>query len=122
MTLRGLKNTVTCLLLAGALLPGQRPAASLRASVAGGVFVVNDATDADTRDSVLSLREAMNVAAGATGPFTPQERSQLGGCAFNAIGEITGGCGAGGDTITFSPPLTQIILTSNLPQIGRAHV
>lgn len=59
----------------------------------------------------------MNVAAGATGPFTPQERSQLGGCAFNAIGEITGGCGAGGDTITFSPPLTQIILSSNLPQI-----
>lgn len=117
MTLRGLKYILTCLLLAGTSIPGQRPAASLRASVAGGVFVVNDATDADTRDSALSLREAMNVAAGATGPFTPQERSQLGGCAFNAIGEITGGCGAGGDTITFSPPLTQIILSSNLPQI-----
>jgi parallel beta-helix repeat protein len=117
MTFRGLKTALACLLLAGALLPGQVSAPALKASVAGGAFVVNSDTDADVRDSVLSLREAMNVAAGATGPFTPQERSQLGGCAFNAGGTITGGCGAGGDTITFSPPLTQIILTSNLPQI-----
>lgn len=44
------------------------------------------------------------------------------GCTFNAGGMITGGCGAGGDTILFAPSLTEIVLNDNLPQIAKDGV
>jgi len=114
---RRLSNVWFCLLLVAAFFPIREAAASIRPLVAGGSLIVNDFTDADAWDGFLGLREAMDVANGVTDPFSPQERSQMTGCTFNASGVITGGCGAGGDTILFSPSLTQIVLTSNLPQI-----
>ena len=65
----------------------------------------------------------MGVAAGTlTGPFTAEERSQMSGCTFSAGGNITGGCGAGGDSIHFAPSLAQIILTARLPMITKDGV
>lgn len=107
-----------CLALMATAFPTQKAFASRRPWGVSGTLVVNDYSDADARDDFLSLREAMSVAAGTlTGPFTLPERAQLSGCTFNAAGVITGGCGSGGDTIQFAPSLTEIVLTSNLPQI-----
>ena len=107
-----------CLLLIAAFFPTQRAAASIRPLVAGGSLVVNDDSGSTGYDNFLSLFEAMGVVNGTyLGPFTAPERSQMTGCTFNASGLITGGCGAGGDTIRFAPSLTQIVLTSNLPMI-----
>ncbi len=122
MKARRLYHICICLLLLAAFFPTQGAAASIQPMVAGGFLLVNDYTDADARDGFLSLREAMGVANGVTGPFSPQERSQMTGCTFNAGGMITGGCGTGGDTIQFAPSLTQIVLTSNLPRIMKDGV
>ena len=98
MTYRRLMSCCVFLFLIGVLLPMQKAAASASRQplLAGGSLVVNGTTDADARDGFLSLREAMNVANGVTGPFSPQERSQMTGCTFNAGGMITGGCGRRG--------------------------
>jgi parallel beta-helix repeat protein len=118
MKARRLFDVWICLLLIAAFFPTQRAAASIRLLASGGSLVVNDATNATGYDNFLSLIEAMSVANGTfLGPFTVQERSQMTGCTFNASELITGGCGAGGDTILFAPSLTQIVLTSNLPMI-----
>ena len=124
MTYRCLMSCCVFLFLISGLLPIQKAVASgsRQLLLAGGSLVVNDYTDADARDGFLSLRESMSVANGATGPYSPQERSQMTGCTFNASGEITGGCGAGGDTILFAPSLTEIVLTSNLPKISKDGV
>ena len=118
MKSRRLFNGRFCLLLIVAFFSTQGASASLQPLLAGGSLVVNDATNTTGYDNFLSLFEAMSVANGTfRGPFTVQERSQMTGCTFNASELITGGCGAGGDTILFAPSLTQIVLTSNLPQI-----
>jgi parallel beta-helix repeat protein len=122
MKVRILFRSCICLLILTVFFPTLRAAASFQLHVTGGSLVVNDYTDADARDGFLSLREAMNVANGVTGPYSSQERGQMTGCTFNAGGMITGGCGAGGDTIQFAPSLTQIVLTSNLPQILKDEV
>jgi len=100
-----------------------KAAAPVQPRPAGGSLVVNDPSTRDVRDNFLSLYEAINVANGILiGPFTVPERSQMTGCTFNAGGMITGGCGAGGDTILFAPSLTEILLNDNLPQIAKEGV
>ncbi len=88
-----------------------------------GIFWVNNTADTDLIDSVLTLREAILVANGATiGPFTSAEQAMLTGCTFNTSGYITGGCGANiQDTIFFSSTLgfrPVITLGSPLPPIS----
>ncbi|RCK72704.1 MAG: hypothetical protein ANABAC_1238 [Anaerolineae bacterium] len=83
---------------------------------ASGNFVVNSSVDNSILDSVLTLREAIDVANGSlTGPFTAGEQAQLGGCTFDGSGMITGGCGGGVyDNITFDSSVTQIDLINIL--------
>ena len=107
-----------CFLLIEARFPARWEVTAAQPLAAGGTLLVNTASDTITSDSFLSLREAMSIAAGAlTGPFTLAERTQMTGCTFNSSGMITGGCGAGGDSILFAPNLTQIVLTARLPNI-----
>ncbi|MFZ5809452.1 MAG: beta strand repeat-containing protein [Chloroflexota bacterium] len=89
---------------------------------AGGAFVVNSSSDNSWVDSVLTLREAIDVANGTlTGPFTAGEQAQLGGCTFDGSGMITGGCGGGVyDNITFHSTVTQINLINTLPALTDA--
>jgi parallel beta-helix repeat protein len=88
---------------------------------ADGAFVVNTSGDTSSEDAYLSLREAMLVANGTlSGPFSDGEKTKLGGgCTWSGSTDnwwITGGCGAGFfDAITFSPTITQIVLSSQLP-------
>lgn len=83
---------------------------------ASGNFVVNSSADNSILDSVLTLREAIDVANGSlTGPFTAGEQAQLGGCTFDGSGMITGGCGGGVyDNITFHSSVAQIDLINIL--------
>jgi parallel beta-helix repeat protein len=94
-------------------------AGPLPARSAGG-FVVNSDADSLELDDYLTLREAIMSANGTlTGPFGAGERAQLGGCSFNDFGVISSGCGAGvPDAITFSPSITQVLLTSGLPPLA----
>jgi hypothetical protein len=120
---RRISNVWFCLLLIAAFFPTRGATASNRPLVAGASLVVNNDSGSTGYDNFLSLFEAMGVVNGTyLGPFTTLERSQMTGCTFNASGLITGGCGAGGDTIQFDPSLTQIILTSNLPMIMKDGV
>src|SRR5579859_120690 len=93
---------------------------------AGGSLTVTSTADTNTSDSGLTLREALLVARGGTGPSglnraaSAAEQAALGGCTFN-VGLITGGCGPGlANTIAFSSSLganPTITLASALPPI-----
>ncbi len=86
-------------------------------------FTVNSESDSASVTSALTLREAIRVADGLDlGPFTAGQRAQLAGCTFNSSHDITGGCGAGGDIISFASSITQIDLTSALPAITLPRV
>jgi len=81
-------------------------------------FTVNTNSDNDTADDYLSLREAMNIATNSNlRNYSVAERTQTSGCAFGALGNVTGGCNAGNSLIQFSPGLTHILLTSRLPTL-----
>ncbi len=101
---------------------------------AGGLFIVNGGGDDTTWDFALTLREAILVADGGTGPaglnrnVSDAEKTQLTGCTFAqdlsalpfSAWLITGGCGVGGDTIRFDPSVTQVSLTGPLPNLTAA--
>jgi hypothetical protein len=115
-------SVLICILLLTAFTPAPKSIASPLPPIAG-ILTVNTAADVITSDSFLSLREAMEVAAGTlTGPFTAGEQTQLAGCLFDFLGIIYSGCGAGLDKIVFAPNLTEIVLTSRLPQIIKDNV
>jgi hypothetical protein len=92
-----------------------------------GWFIVSSAGDDTNSDGSLTLREALLVAKGGTGPAglgratSAGEQALLGGCVFDGGGHITGGCGpAVNDTIVFSAGLgihPVITLTAALPAI-----
>lgn len=117
-------SAILCLLLTAFLSIPQATAAADIPQGTGGTLTVNTGSDTSTvGDNVLSLREAMNIANGSVlGPFSLAERLQMSGCTFDASGNITSGCGAGGDTIQFAPSLTQVQLTSRLPIINKIYV
>ena len=114
------------LMLAGALGGHAAPARA-----AGGLFIVNGGGDDTSWDFALTLREAILVADGGTGPgglnrnVSDAEKAQLTGCTFAqdlsalpfSAWLITGGCGAGGDIIRFDPTVTQVSLTGPLPNL-----
>jgi hypothetical protein len=97
------------------------------ASASGATFTVNSTADNTTADQVLTLREALLLSNGGTGPnglnrsLTDGEALQLSGCLLSGgFGSYTilGGCGAGmKDTIAFALPKCPcaIIPTSALP-------
>src|SRR5438876_1917619 len=96
---------------------------------AGGTFTVNGMGDNTTSNCCLTLREAILLAKGGTGPgglnrsLSAGEQSQVGGaCVVNGSGNITSGCGAGiTDAIVFDVGLglnATITLTSSLPAIA----
>ena len=113
-----LRVMLTALVLAALSVPWNAP----RVARANGAFVVNSSADSSLLDSVLTLREAIDVANGSlTGPFSAAEQAQLGGCVFDGSGMITGGCGAGVyDNITFDPSVTQVNLSNFLPYLTDA--
>jgi CSLREA domain-containing protein len=92
-----------------------------------GVFTVTSFADTNNSDSVLTLREALLVANGGTGPTglnrpaSAGEQAALGYCQFTA-GLITGGCGPGlSDKIFFASSLGVnpiVVLTASLPPIS----
>ena len=108
---------LVCGLVGAALLLGL--AVGRAAAPVNGGFTVNSDLDTNVRDQFLTLREAILIANGdLIGPFSTDERNQLGGCQFNDQGQITGGCGDQlPDEIGFDRSLT-IILTEELPPIG----
>jgi len=113
-----LRVALIALVLAALSVPWHAP----RVARANGAFVVNSSADSSLLDSVLTLREAIDVANGSlTGPFSAAEQAQLGGCIFDGSGMITGGCGGGVyDNITFDPSVTQVNLTDYLPYLADA--
>src|SRR3954453_16990582 len=110
------RNRLTGILVALVLMAGimQQPSAAH----ADGTFVVNSGADTNTRDSVLTLREAILVANGALNPatMTKAEQTQLGGCNF-ATSPVTSGVGDVFDRITFASGITQVSLRSSLPNL-----
>lgn len=77
-------STAAALLLAAALASyGYHPAQ------AAGSFTVNSSLDNNTKDSVLTLREAILVANGTlTNSLSAGEKAQLGGCTFTGSREL----------------------------------
>jgi parallel beta-helix repeat protein len=104
----------------GVLLTVDRAWANAAPAGAGGVITVNTSNDPMARDGVsMSFREAISITNGALkGPFTLAEKQQMAGCAFNASGLLTGGCGMGNDTIRFVPTLTNVLMAARPPAIG----
>ena len=104
-------------ILLGVFPAGTR--AALHAAPAGLSFIVNSEADTSYVDSVITLREAIQVSEGANiGPFTEAEKAQLGGCNFDASNKIISGCGSGvADAITFAPGIAKITLASVLPDL-----
>jgi parallel beta-helix repeat protein len=103
------------------------PKPAFAAPLAGGI-VVSSADDSNISDGVITLREALLIARGGTGPtglartLSNQERGLLTGCTFAGSGgdwSITGGCGAGiADTIGFTLTAGAVIApASALPPI-----
>jgi hypothetical protein len=123
MKIPNLLSVLLCVLLLAAILSPQ-PVSAAVLPLSGGTLTVNTSGDASTvGDNVLSLREAMNIANGSLlGPFSLAERLQMSGCTFDASGNITSGCGAGGDTIRFDPSMTQVLLSSRPPLINKDNV
>ena len=107
-----LRVALIALVLVTLSMPWNAP----RVARATGNFVVNSSGDTVATNDYLTLREAILVANGTlTGPFSPAERAQLGGCTFDGGGMITGGCGAGiFDNITFASSVTQVNLLGYL--------
>lgn len=72
-------------------------AAPVRASVtASPDILINSTLDISALDSVITLREALDIANGdLTGPFSVAEQAQLPGCAFSIGSIVAGSCGAG---------------------------
>jgi len=106
-------------LIACALVVLSMPWHAPRVARATGNFVVNSSADIATMDNFLTLREAILVSNGYTGPFSLAEQTQLGGCTFDGSGYITGGCGTGVfDNITFALSVTQVNLTGALPPLA----
>ena len=112
-----------------ALMLAQVTRAEPGAPQAGGTFTVNGTGDNSTSNCCLTLREAILLAKGGTGPgglnrsLSAGEQSQVGGaCVVNGSGNITSGCGAGiTDAIVFDVGLglnATITLTSSLPAIA----
>lgn len=99
---------LTLLLMLGSLLTAPVRAAT----TAGGTFIVDSTSDTNAKDGWLTLREAILIANGGTGPnglnrtLDSNERAQLQGCAFTGSTNnwtISDGCGQGKlDTIHFS--------------------
>lgn len=87
---------------------------------AAGTFTVNTTVDANTPDSVLSLREAVLASNGTVaGPWTAQERAQMSGCTFSGAGNITGGCGDGvRDTIVLPAGTYTVTLAGTIEGAG----
>ncbi len=106
---------------------GGASAAPMSEPTFGGTFTVNSGLDIDFYDSVLTLREAIEVSNGTLfTDLSDGEKAQLGGCTF--VGSpgswtITGGCGSGiADTIVFSGTLNTITLNSSpLPELTDAN-
>ena len=96
-------------------------------ALAGQTITVNSTADTDARDSVLTLREAMEVANGtlAPGSLTAPECAQIGG-AYGPPCTVAGGhIGASTtDTIVFAPAVfptgapATITLSSTLPAMS----
>lgn len=87
-----------------------------------GVITVTTSADPVIPDGIsMSFREALSITTGVwAGPFSLAEKNQMSGCFFNASSFLTGGCGAGNDTIVFSPTLTRALLLNTLPFIAPA--
>ncbi len=102
-----------------------------------GTLVVNSNADSNVCDDVLTLREAMLLGSGGNylgRPLTTGERSQISGatfasappplnCSFTAsYWSVTSGVGGGiADDIIFSTLVSNILLTSGLPNITWAE-
>jgi hypothetical protein len=102
-----------------------------------GTLTVNSNADSNICDDVLTLREAMLLGSGGNSlgrPLTTAERNQISGatfspappplnCAFTAsYWSVSGGLGGGiVDDITFSNGVTNILVTSGLPNITWAE-
>ncbi|HVE55979.1 MAG TPA: BACON domain-containing carbohydrate-binding protein, partial [Pyrinomonadaceae bacterium] len=106
-------------------------------TVRAGTLTVNTNADSNVCDSVLTLREAMLIGFGSNAlgrPLTTSERNQISGATF-AAAFPPAGCsitasywsitsGAGGaivDNIVFSTSVTNILITSGLPNITWAE-
>jgi hypothetical protein len=112
-------------LLAPALAVRPAQAAPSQDPASGGTITVNSNLSVNFPDTLITLREAILIANGGTGPtglnrpLLPPEMAQLSGCTFSS-GYITGGCGSGlPDTIVFTglTPGASIYLTSELPPV-----
>lgn len=111
-----MKNQLTKLIafIALIVLLSLTHTASAAPRATGGTFTVNTTLDAIQSDSTLSLREAILLSNGGTGPnglnhgLTDGEKAQTNGCTFSnnaAPWQISGGCGrALTDTIHFNIP------------------
>ena len=120
---------LSALLLAFASLgvSGPQPPAAQAAPQSGGTFTVTSAADDATSDASLSLREALLVVRGGTGPaglnrpVSPGEKAALAGCSFTGDNINPGSCGPGiANSIVFTGSLglhPVITLTASLPSI-----
>ena len=103
---------------------GQAAAAQPQAGTPGGAIItVTSPLDNVTADDVLTLREALLIATGGTGPtginrpLTVGEAIQT-TCTFDGYRNIIGECGQdANDRIQFSSAVTTITLTANLPPL-----
>lgn len=128
---RALRVCLRSLCLIAALLAGTMANRPDPARAAGAVFAVSGGGDDNSWDSALTLREAILVANGGTGPnglnrnVSDAEKARLTGCTFTqdlsalpfSAWLIVGGCGNGGDTIRFDQSVTQVSLTDALPNL-----
>ncbi len=121
-------NLLATLLIALLFLSSQNQAAALpRIGQPGGTFIVTSSLDNNIADNVLTLREAILLATGGTGPtgvnreLTYEEANNLIlDCTYydDNTWIIIGDCGAGyDDFIVFSSIITYIQLPADLPPI-----
>jgi PKD repeat protein len=123
------------------LVPLDQATARPLAGEPGGTLTVNSPLDNNIADDVLTLREAILIAIGGTGPtgvnrpLTPQEAAATASCQYDANWNIIGHCGAGKDDIiqfgsnaTFIqpvadlPPITDTGMTTISGQVGGSYV
>lgn len=107
-----------CVVILASFSPVQEAQAAPSALPTSATFTVNSNADTNEYDSYFTLREAMLAANGTfTRSYSAAERAQMAGCTFDLSGNVTGGCGLGGDTILFAAAVTQINLLTPLPRI-----
>ena len=112
-----------CILVFMALFPIPAAQASPRAVPGMAGFQVNTNADNTEFDAYLTLREAMMAANGNfKAAYSPAEQLLMSGCTFSPAGVVTGGCGVGGDYITFTAVVTTILPLTALPEIVKDGV